>query len=522
MLLSAFAYGSVPLSSFDTVLAVQRDGSVAVVERFAPLVPLRNVIWSTSTEYPGLWGIHNPRVVELLQVTSGDDRPLNYTVRHPLGRLELKIDTAGAKEIRVLYSVRNAVRFRDDRDELQWTAGQGWRGPTQQATLFVQLPSGSASVARTQVYAGGRGLVSARSSDTGPDSLSYEIPGPIRPDERLFADIVLPKGELEQPSIWNRIGWFVDANIIVLLPVATLALMLLLRWMKRLPDAPEHSIATQYEPPEGLTPAEIGLLIDDHFDPRDVTATFLDIAMRGFIHLEPCAPDEGIPFTGQDYKLQSARPKEEWNGLAPHERNLLFHTFYGGKWTKLSSLYMRFYSVVPDMQSQVVQLLRAKGLYRTDPEHAQSLRMNLLAGFFVLAFLLQIFGIFSFASSWLLWMLAVGISAPIVYYFGRNITSKSRKGLAVYRQILGFQRFLDAVESDRLERLPANLFEKFLPYALALGVEHHWERNFAGIAKPPEWVASLEDGRSDAAGLIKMLAAMARESVEKRANAARA
>jgi uncharacterized membrane protein len=36
--------------------------------------------------------------------------------------------------------------------------------------------------------------------------------------------------------------------------------------------------------------------------------------------------------------------------------------------------------------------------------------------------------------------------------------------------------------------MPSNTFEKFLPYAMALGVEHHWAQAFAGIVKdPPSW-----------------------------------
>src|SRR5689334_21151752 len=103
MLLGTIAYAVVPLTSFETVIGVQRDGSAVIVEKFVPAVPLSNVEWSTSTEYPGEWTIHQPRVVSILQVTTTDGRPLRYSVRHGLTRLHLNIETGGAREFRIVY-----------------------------------------------------------------------------------------------------------------------------------------------------------------------------------------------------------------------------------------------------------------------------------------------------------------------------------------------------------------------------------------------------------------------------------
>jgi len=54
--------------------------------------------------------------------------------------------------------------------------------------------------------------------------------------------------------------------------------------------------------------------------------------------------------------------------------------------------------------------------------------------------------------------------------------------------VLGFQEFMNRVDGERLKILPPTTFEKYLPYAMALGVEHHWAQAFAGIVKdPPQW-----------------------------------
>jgi hypothetical protein len=282
--------------------------------------------------------------------------------------------------------------------------------------------------------------------------------------------------------------------------------MLLLRFLKRLPTPETMTVVPRYEPPAGMTPAEVGVLVDDELDPRDVTATLIDLAVRGYIRLERCKPDEGVEFEGKDFAIRCVRSKEEWHALALHEKTLLFHTFYGGEWTKLSSLALRFYSVVPLMKRSLQQLLRRKGMYWTEPEIAQSMRMTLLFLFLGVAALVQVAGLYSFASSWLLSAVSIGASTGIVYYFGRAITSKTARGIRAYERVLGFQEFLHTVETDRLERLPSEVFEKWIPYAMALGVERHWADNFKGIAiPPPQWMEGFDEVVFDSAGLAQTL-----------------
>ena len=80
------------------------------------------------------------------------------------------------------------------------------------------------------------------------------------------------------------------------------------------------------------------------------------------------------------------------------------------------------------------------------------------------------------------------IAFLILILFGRQLTATSLKGARTRVQILGFQEFMNRVDADRLKRMPPDTFEKFLPYAMALGVEHRWAKAFEGIIQnPPTW-----------------------------------
>jgi hypothetical protein len=513
LLLPSLATGAVPLRSFDTVIGVQRDGSVVIVEKFVPETIGAKLVWSTSTEYPGVWSIHSPRVVKVLQVTTADGHPLAYSLRRGVTRLDVEIQTSGAQTFRIVYSVRNAVRFLSDHDELIWHSGEGWRGETGTASVFVQVPPEVKSAFRAQTYVSGQGLLPAKETDAGPDRVWFESPTALMPQDRFVTDVVLPKGILQEPTLAQRTVWFIRANLILLLPIVTLITMLVLRALKKIPAAQNLTVETRYEPPNEFTPAEVGVLLDDRLDPRDVTATLIDLAVRGYIKLERCKPDAGVAFEHQDFAIRCVKPKESWTLLKPHERTLLFHTFYGGEWTKLSSLTLRFYAIVPVIQQQVLQLLRTRGMYWTDPAYAPAARVTMLGIFLFLAFLVQVAGLYSFATSWLLSAIAIFTSAGIVYYFGRGITSKTLRGLSCDRQILGFQEFLNSVERDRLERMPGQLFERWLPHAMALGVDQHWARQFEGMAlPPPEWLEGIDEAIFSSSGLAHVLGNFERQA----------
>jgi hypothetical protein len=80
---------------------------------------------------------------------------------------------------------------------------------------------------------------------------------------------------------------------------------------------------------------------------------------------------------------------------------------------------------------------------------------------------------------------SVLVSALIWWLFARQMTAKTVAGARTRIAVLGFQEFMNRVDADRIKRMPPDTFEKFLPYAMALGVEHHWAQAFDGIIKDP-------------------------------------
>jgi len=274
----------------------------------------------------------------------------------------------------------------------------------------------------------------------------------------------------------------------VFLPPVTLAVMFTLWWYKGRDPDPGMSVAPMYEPPAGISPAEAGTLLDDTIHPRDITSTIVDLAVRGYLKIEETA-EKVLVFTHKDYVFHLVKARDQWGAdLAPHERIMLENVFAEGDDIRLSSLKNRFYTTVPVIRQDIMAALKQKGIYLLDPESANGYSVGAAFAIVLVFGLLQFLGWANFFSSIPLLIICLLFSAVIFWLFARVMTAKTVKGGRVRVAVLGFQEFMNRVDADRLKRMPPNTFEKYLAFAMALGVEHHWAQAFAGIIQePPSW-----------------------------------
>jgi uncharacterized membrane protein len=246
-----------------------------------------------------------------------------------------------------------------------------------------------------------------------------------------------------------------------------------------------------YEPPPGMSPAETGTLLDDKVHPRDITSTIVDLAVRGYVKIEETVETNLLIFHAKDYIFHSLKPRGEWGNLAPHEQVMLENIFADAEQTRLSSLKNRFYTAIPVIQQDIKAALKNKGMYLLDPDSANGYSVG-AAVLIALAFIAApCLGYQAMFNSIPLLVVCGAISLVIWWLFARVMSARTIQGGRTRIAVLGFQEFMNRVDADRLKRMPPDTFEKFLPYAMALGVEHHWAQAFAGIIQsPPSWYVS--------------------------------
>lgn len=484
------------ISSFQDTITLMEDGSAVVQERLTIVFNghFQGIHRTVPVEYPGPRGTNYTLFVDITGVVDGENSKLKYESSKSGDFRDLKIFIPGAtnttRTIKISYVVKNGVRFFEDHDEFYWNVtGNDWPVPIDHATAFVSLPAKATGSLRAQAFTGVYGSKEAEvMTEVNGPSVSIETTKPLPMRGGLTIDLYLEKGVLQAPSALTRALWFLGGNPIVFLPLWALAVMYVLWHYKGRDPDPGRSVAPMYEPPKDMTPAEAGTLIDDTVDPRDITSTLVDLAVRGYVKIEEKSETTLGIFHHKDYTFHLLKPMAEWQDLVPHERVMLQNVFAGGEETQLSSLKNRFYRAMPVIRQDIMSALRKKGLYLLDPESANGYSIG--AGLLIIApFLVAQFTGYKNVFSSVSLLIGCGvISALIWWLFARQMTAKTVKGGQAYIAVLGFQEFMQRVDADRLKRMPPDTFERYLPYAMALGVEHRWAQAFAGIVQtPPAW-----------------------------------
>jgi uncharacterized membrane protein len=484
------------ITDFDDTITVAKDGTAVVEERitFKFVGQWHGIHRTIPIEYPGPNGTNYELFVNVQSVTDGSGGKLKYESSTSKGFRDLKIYIPNADDavrtVDIRYRVRNGTRFFDSHDEFYWNVtGNDWPVPIDHARATVQFPAEAAGSLSAQAFTGVYGSAErdATTKVNGAETY-FETNNPLPMRGGLTIDVYIPKDILQQPSAFTRFAWFVGGNPIVFLPFVTLAVMFPLWWYKGRDPDPGMSVAPMYEPPQGISPAEAGTLLEDTIHPRDITSTMIDLAVRGYIKIEELA-EKGLLFTHKDYLFHLLKPREQWgNDLAPHERVMLENVFAAGDETRLSSLKNRFYTAVPVIREDIISQLKSKGIYSLDPESANGYSIGAAVVIVVFFGILQYLGWANFFNSAVLLVICLPVSALIWWLFARVMTAKTVKGARTRIAVLGFQEFMNRVDAERLKTMPPTTFEKFLPYAMALGVEHHWAQAFAGIVHdPPSW-----------------------------------
>lgn len=370
--------------------------------------------------------------------------------------------------------------------------GDEWPVPIRSARAVIQLPSEVTGV-DAKAWTGAHGSREQEAEIRIQDArVEVATRAPLEFKEGLTVAVKWDPGVIERPTAADEARWFLTANWPLGFPVLAFGLMFHL-WRSRGRDPEVRSIAPQYEPPDDLSPAEVGVVIDNSPDMRDVTATLVDLAVRGFLTIEEREEEKLLGLlTDREYLFHMKRGPEEWDGLRGHERTLLRSLFEGGSRpsVELSDLENEFYEDLSDIKDGLVDALIEHRVYRRRPDRliAMYLGIGVGGGILVLVFGLVLAEGLGLAPAAV--VAAALLTAGVVAGFAFVMPARTLTGARLLEKVRGFEEFLQRVESDRFRRMITGpeMFEKYLPFAMALGVEKKWAKAFEGLyTEPPAW-----------------------------------
>jgi uncharacterized membrane protein len=489
------------IEKFDAHIDVASNGAIDVTETIrAHFIggPWHGLYRSIPVEYVTPQGLNYTLFLDVKQVTDGSGHRLKFDssrVRH-YRKLKIYIPYAdnSVQTIAIEYTVSDAIKFFEDHDELYWNVtGDEWDVPIQSAHANIILPAGASNI-RATAFTGVYGS-HARDAEIeiAANGVEVRTTVPLPYHAGLTVAVAIDKGAIREPTAADLIGRFVRSNWPLLLPVGVFCLMFYL-WWTRGRDPRLRPIAAQYEPPNQLTPGEAGTLVDNSADMRDITASIVDLAVRGYLVIEEVQKERMLGLMHEkDYNFILQKDRSQWGALKAHEQALLdgfFTAGTAGETISMDSLQNRFYKTLPVMRSGIFDSLVSQGFYRRRPD---SVRSTYIGGGVVVGVLMIWVGARAASAMGMApapFIIGGIVSALVICGFGFFMPAHTEQGTRALENVLGFEDFLNHVEADRFNRTikTPQMFEKFLPFAMAFGVEKNWSKAFDGImTQPPGW-----------------------------------
>ena len=487
------------IEQFDAEIVVLSSGTTTVTERITARFDgeWNGLYRSIPVNYRTPQQLNYRLRLELESATEPDGSTLRVESSLENGARKYKIWVPNARDVTrtivLRYRVLNGIRFFENHDELYWNVtGDQWDVPIQAAHARIVLPGPAAGI-RAAAFTGVFGSTASDASvAVNGNAIDITTTRPLNFHEGVTAVVGWNPGLISRPSAADKAGFLLKSNLVLLFPI--LILMFVARhWHLHGRDPRRLSVKTAYEPPAELRPAEVGTLLDNSPDIRDITATLVDLAVRGYISIAERNDEKlfGL-FSSRGFTFMLVRDRAQWQELRTHERRLLEGIFRAGaNSVDDTELKNRFYRDIPDINQAIFSHLVDQGHYKRRPDHVRARWMGfgMVAGIAIGALGVMLnarAGVTTPVAP----VLAGILSAAIIVGFGFFMPARTVYGARTLEQVLGFEEFLRRVEADRFERVvkTPELFEKYLPFALALRVDENWCRAFQDIyTTPPQW-----------------------------------
>jgi uncharacterized membrane protein YgcG len=420
----------------------------------------------------------------------GQDEP--YETSRDGNDLSIKIGDpdrtiVGPHTYSIRYSTDRAILFLDDgRSELYWNVtGNEWQVPIERSSFEVIVPTGlDPENVVTACYTGELGS-QAQDCSTKQTASGFAVQTSrvLLMNEGLTAAFTFPPGTIAAPTTSEWAWMVLQDNGILFLPLCALLIMHWLWWTKG-KDPEKMTVVPEYESPRKLSPAVIGSAVTNGNVPKGVaTATIIDLARRGYLHIRF---GEEKKLFGASQTFTFVKKKDADDTLTPYEVDILNGLFAGGDEQTLEDLKQsKFYTAINHFTSDVQKEITDMKVFISSPTSVR--------GIFIGVAVVMCWSLFAFTNPSLFEAVAIFATGLIIIGYGWFMPRRTLDGVKLLAQIHGFKWFLSVTEKDRLAftdapaRTPEQ-FQKFLPYAIALGVEAEWARQFASIhMNPPTW-----------------------------------
>jgi uncharacterized membrane protein len=326
------------------------------------------------------------------------------------------------------------------------------------------------------------------------NSVTYVAQQPIPAGQEMEVGVAFGPGliEAEAPA-WQTSQQRSDTlNLLfgvlgAFLLVGGLAGVILL-WYTRGRD-PQVGLAAAYltELPSDIPPAVAGTLVDERADTQDIIASLIDLARRGYLEMEE-TKTSGFLGLGGGSEFTFRRTDKQWTDLVAFEETILDKVFGSHYERSLSDLKNKFYTAIPEIKRNLYKQTVSEGVFSTNPDTVRGRYAGLGVVLLVVAIGAGILGLGAFAEragAIICPFIGIGVAGAALIITGQAMPVKTRRGAEETAKWKAFRQYLREIESYTDLEQATDQFDRYLPYAIAFGLERSWINKFSRVPTTP-------------------------------------
>jgi uncharacterized membrane protein YgcG len=488
---------------FHSDIRVKKDGNIEVSE----LIIVNNdqggdnndqiqrgIVRDFPTRYQDSRGFWSNTGFKLKAVYK-NGRPENY-LQESLGNggnKDILLDK-GVYQYRIDYITNNQLIFHKNKDELYWNVnGNGWSFTADTISCTITFPEGS-EIVEYACYSGSFGETAKNCSGVMLDHNRIMFSGTKKFDayEGLTVAASIQKGILLAPGKGDKLINFLGSNYII--PTLALLLIILvvfyvLTWLKKGRDPIMGTIYPQFEPPVGLSAADTGYIIRQEFGTHLFAAAIVDAAVHKELEIE--VAKKGMLIKTTTYQFNKKEGAENLDAEKSIER-------YGFNMAKIfgeTAERGTYNSKLKSLQTELENKLKDRFNVSRGKKGGKPGLFALNRGYGAIGFVILVISLVTaflfiinhFTQTLLIFSAGILLAMLIIQIiFSRIMSAYTEEGRDIADHILGFKMYLEQAEQRMYQQLTPpektlDLFEKYLPYAIALKVENAWAEKFDHI-----------------------------------------
>lgn len=487
------------IGSFDTAILLESNGRAIITETIKAQFGsekkhgiIRVIPTIYRTQYESNLNIR----LKVLSVENEKGAPVKFEESRKDGEVSLRIGhpdvyVSGTQTYLITYVVDNALTRPSDSTEFYWNVtGNKWTVPIDSVTTTLSAPK--RSVVNSICFSGLFSSKTQNCSATYTDESAVFGASKLALGEGLTIAVSFDPTLVSLPSDRQRLWWTFTDNWIVALPILTFLLLLRLYWTegrdKRYREMfnDSHEIPVPlferlnaimvFSPPKNLSPGEVGVLVDEKVQMRDITAIAIDLASRGFFSIREIAKKK-LFLDDLDFELTRTEKSEV--PLKAYELRVLDMLF--GTERKqtvlLSKLPEKSYLALNEVITALYSHATESGFFLASPAKVRN--------FYTTLGIILIFAAFFqglFLSAWFNPFLSgacVIISAFIVLLFAPNMPARTGKGRKLLQEVVGLKEWIRIGAWREQIHEKRNFLEEVLPYTIVFGLTQKFIKAFS-------------------------------------------